>query len=315
MSMSDTPRIVAVGDLTVDLVMPVTWPVEPGQSQEVGWHTVEPGGAGNFLIAGQRLGAQMFSVGAIGSDLYGRYVLDVLTAEGVNVQGVSAAPGSTSTVVLVLSQPETGQFAYIWRGGQADPVPVTDKMNQIIEQADALFMQGYTLCEQGLRPLVERVFASGKRLWFDVGPAIVGTSETDRALARQHVYALTTTEEELPLIAVGRADEAACDFLLGEGLQLIVVKRGARGCRIITPDSRTDVPAFPVVVRDLVGAGDCFNAAFIYGTLRGLSLVEAATLANAAGGAKVQNLGTGRAMPTRDEVMAVLSANGISLKI
>ncbi len=306
-------RIVAIGDLTVDLVMPITWPVEPGQSQEVPWHTVEPGGAGNFLIAGQHLGAQMYSLGAVGDDLYGHHVIGVLREEGVNVAGVVAAPGTTSTVVLVLMEPESGRFAYVWRGGHGEPIPLTASMIDIIDQADALFMQGYTLCEARLRPLVEQAFESGKRLWFDVGPAIVGASEPDRALARQHAYGLTTTEDELPLISGGRTEQAAYDFLLGEGIQLMVIKRGAKGCRVITRRSRTDVPAFPVAVRDLVGAGDCFNAAFIYGTLHGLSLVEAATLANAAGGAKVQKLGTGRAMPSRSEVAAVLEAGGTRL--
>jgi sugar/nucleoside kinase (ribokinase family) len=135
-----------------------------------------------------------------------------------------------------------------------------------------------------------------------------------RVGAGQHAYALTTTEDELPLIAGGRTEQAAYDFLLGEGIQLIVIKRGAQGCRIITVDSRVDIPAFPVTVRDLVGAGDCFNAAFIYGMLHGLSLVEAATLANAAGGAKVQKLGSGRAMPTRSEVAAVLESSGTTLQ-
>ncbi len=305
-----SPRIVAIGDLTVDLVMPVKWPVEPGQAQEVPWHNVEPGGAGNFLIAGQRLGAEMHSLGAIGDDLYGHHVLEVLAAEGIDVQGVVAAPGSTTTVVLVLFEPETGRFAYIWRGGHGEPISPTQTMIDTIEQADALFMQGYTLCEPSLRPLVDHAFASGKRLWFDVGPASAGVPESDRAFARQHAYALMTTEDELPLIAAGRTGEEAVDFLVSEGLQLIALKRGPNGCRIITPEARIDVPAFPVVLRDVVGAGDCFNAAFIYGTLRGLSLVEAATLANAAGGAKVQKVGTGRSMPTRTEVAAVLEANG-----
>jgi sugar/nucleoside kinase (ribokinase family) len=65
----------------------------------------------------------------------------------------------------------------------------------------------------------------------------------------------------------------------------------------------------------LIGAGDCFNAAFIYGTLRGLSAVDAATLANAMGAAMVQKLGTGRSAPMRDEVLAILHAGGKSLAI
>jgi sugar/nucleoside kinase (ribokinase family) len=66
-----TCRIVTIGDLTADFVMPVRFPIEAGQSQAVAWYAVEPGAAGNFLIAGQRLGAQMAAVGVVGGDLYG----------------------------------------------------------------------------------------------------------------------------------------------------------------------------------------------------------------------------------------------------
>jgi ribokinase len=308
-----TCRIVTIGDLTADFVMPVRFPIEAGQSQAVAWYAVEPGAAGNFLIAGQRLGAQMAAVGVVGGDLYGRYVLDVLRGEGINVEGVTSTPGLATTVVTVLFEPDTDRFSYVWHGGQGEPIPVSETAAQRIEQADALFMQGFTLCESSLRPLVEFAFGSGKPLWFDVGPATKDVPEADRARIRQHARALMTTESELPLIAGGRTGEAAYDFLMDAEPQLLVIKRGADGCRVVTGDGRIDVPALPVVARDLIGAGDCFNEAFIYGTLRGLPTSDAALLANAAGGAKIQKLGTGRSMPNRAEVDAVLKAGGRTL--
>jgi len=114
---SQKPLIVTIGDLTADLVMPVKMPVTPGQSQQMPFHRVEPGGAGNFLIAGQRLGAQMAAVGALGDDLYGWHVLDVLRDEGINVEAISMEPGTTTTVVAVLFEPDAGKFSYVWYSG------------------------------------------------------------------------------------------------------------------------------------------------------------------------------------------------------
>ena len=311
------PKIVSIGDITADLVMPVKMPVEPGKAQEMPWFSVEPGGAGNFLIAGQRLGAQMYTVGAVGDDLYGRHVLDVLRTEGVNVEGVAINPHITTTVVAVLFEPDAGKFTYVWHGGHGDPAPVGDHAMQVIDQADALFMQGFTLCEASLRPLVEHAMQSDKPIWYDVGPATRDVPEGDRDAIRRRAQYLLTTEDELPLIARDKTGQAAYNFLFAANptLQMLVIKRGAHGCRVITPDGAFDVPGFTVTARDLIGAGDCFNAAFIYGTLRGLSAVDAATLANAMGAAMVQKLGTGRSAPTRDEVLAVLSAGGKSLSI
>ncbi|MCC7446617.1 MAG: carbohydrate kinase family protein [Anaerolineae bacterium] len=311
------PKIVSIGDITADLVMPVKMPVEPGKSQEMPWHSVEPGGAGNFLIAGQRLGAQMYTVGAVGDDLYGRHVLNVLHAEGVNVEGVAINPHITTTVVAVLFEPDAGKFTYVWHGGHGDPAPVGNHAMQVIDQADALFMQGFTLCEASLRPLVEHAMQSDKPIWYDVGPATRDVPDADRDVIRRRAHYLMTTEDELPLIAQDKTGQAAYDFLFAANptLRLLIVKRGAHGCRVITPYGTSDVPGFTVTARDLIGAGDCFNAAFIYGTLRRLSAIDAATLANAMGAAMVQKLGTGRSAPTRDEVLAVLHAGGKSLAI
>jgi sugar/nucleoside kinase (ribokinase family) len=315
-------RIVAIGTLTTDLIMPVALPVTAGQSIEVPWHRVEPGGAGNFLIAGQRLGAQMEALGALGDDLYGREAIAILRAEGVGVTGIAQGAGTTSTVVIVLFQPDTGQFAYVWRGGSGETVTIDANIQAIVERADALFVQGYTLREAHLRPLLNLALASDKPLYFDVGPDISGATPEDRAQVRARAQVILATQDELPQLAEGRTDQAAYDFLLSARVRLLVIKRGANGCRLVTRSESPsadpqvggiDVPAFPVTVRDLVGAGDCFDAAFMFASLSGWSHQQAALLANAAGAAKVQKPGTGRSMPTRAEVQTILSVNGCAL--
>lgn len=63
------------------------------------------------------------------------------------------------------------------------------------------------------------------------------------------------------------------------------------------------------------GAGDAFNAAFIYGWLKDWALIEADMLANAVGANKVSKLGSGRRVPTRSEVSQFLSRKGINLRL
>ncbi|MBX3062499.1 MAG: carbohydrate kinase family protein [Anaerolineae bacterium] len=310
-------NIVSVGDLTVDLIMPVALPIPAASSIEVPWHNVEPGGSCNFLIAGHRVAgdnAVVHATGPLGDDIYGREVIQLLHSEGIDADGISIVPGSVSTVVLVLMEPNTGRFTYVWRGCKGDIVPPSETTRQIIDQADALFMQGYTLVEPQMPPLLDYVFASGRPIWFDVGPAITAAPEELRERTRQHAHAILSTEEELPNITGGRTEQAAYDYLLSYGIKLLVIKRGGAGCRVVTPTERFDVPAFSVPIADLVGAGDCFNATFIYASCLGLPLLQRAQLANAGGAAKVQKLGSGRSMPYRDEIQAVLHANGLTIE-
>jgi sugar/nucleoside kinase (ribokinase family) len=307
------PKIVSIGDLTADLVMPVKMPVVAHRPQEMSMFSVEPGGSGNFLIMGQRLGGQMATLGAVGDDMFGRHVREVLHGEGIDVAGIYAGAGTETTIVCVLVEPESGEFTFVWYGGHGEPVPVDDHAASVIAQADALFMQGFTLHEASLRLLVEHAIASDRPIWFDVGPGILDVPESERERIRQRAHVILTTEDELPLIANKKSGKKAINFLMGYPLHMLVVKRGAAGCWVYTKSEMHDIPAYVVKARDLIGAGDCFNATLIYGSVRGLSPHDAAQLANAAGAAKVQKLGTGRFVPTRHEVQAVLDTNGITL--
>jgi len=69
------------------------------------------------------------------------------------------------------------------------------------------------------------------------------------------------------------------------------VKRGARGCLVVSATEEFQVPAFEVEVLDTTGAGDCFAGGFLAALQRGLSLREAARIANAAGALSVRRVG------------------------
>lgn len=49
-------HVVSVGDLVLDVVLPVTLPVVGGKHQEPAFRRVEPGGAANFLFAARHMG-------------------------------------------------------------------------------------------------------------------------------------------------------------------------------------------------------------------------------------------------------------------
>jgi sugar/nucleoside kinase (ribokinase family) len=120
------------------------------------------------------------------------------------------------------------------------------------------------------------------------------------------------TEEELSLFAAGSIPD-----LIDLGPSTVVVKRGPNGCAIYTRgiDSPLEAPGYPVSVVDSSAAGDSFNAAFMVATLWGWPLVDCASLANAAGAAKVKKLGGGRNVPTLAEVQAIITKFDVDLNL
>ena len=60
-------NVVSVGDLVLDIILPVKLPVTA--HQDVPNRRVEPGGAGNFMIAARHMGLDVTAVGAVGADV------------------------------------------------------------------------------------------------------------------------------------------------------------------------------------------------------------------------------------------------------
>ena len=126
----------------------------------------------------------------------------------------------------------------------------------------------------------------------------------DKALAvLANSRACLLTEDEA-LTFTGAADaDAAARWLQAHGARDVIIKRGPQGCSCYVGDGpRVDIAGLKVDVRDTAGAGDSFAAGFLFDVLQHGHVIEAARFANAVGAAKVQKLGTGRNMPTREEV-------------
>lgn len=297
--------IVTLGDLVADITVALPQlPLVPGVYQEAHAVRVEPGGAGNFLIAGARLGMHMQAVGALGDDAFGHAVHAILAAEGVDMALVDHPAGTASTVVLVLND-DSGQTVMTGAYGPGPRISFQPAWEEAVQRADAVFAFGYSLRELRLQSAVlagmERGRALGLPVLFDPGPEFYLLDAPARARALAAAEFVLLTEEE-----VGMAGVASPAELL-EHSTAVVVKRGAAGCRVWTHAGVLDAPGYPVVARDVAGAGDCFAAAFAYGHLSGWQLARTAAFANAMGAAMVQKRGTGRQAPTPAEVRAVLA--------
>ena len=308
------PHIVSVGDLVLDVILPVALPVLPGQHQESPERRIEPGGAANFMIAARHMGLEVSAAGAVGEDVFGALILDGLRSEGVDTVFVVAMPGASSTLVIALTDRASGEHTFLGNYGAGPQVNYPDGLDERIARADAVFLQGYTLAEERIMPMalrsLERAAAASTPVFLDAGPFLARVSP---AIIRRVVAGaalLFTTEDEVPLVSEGRTGEAAYAYLLANGPATLVIKRGPAGCTIVTQDGAIALPGYPAQVVDTSGAGDCFDAAFTAGLLRGLPLADCGRLANAMGAATVGRAGAGRNAPTCADVMAILEKAG-----
>jgi sugar/nucleoside kinase (ribokinase family) len=148
---------------------------------------------------------------------------------------------------------------------------------------------------------MQQARAFNKTVFFD--PGLV-----EKTFALSDVLALNEAEAARWTGAAG-IEDAARD-LAARCRGTAVIKSGEKGCYIFAGDSGRWHKGFEVPVLDTTGAGDVFLGAFMRGYIDGWDLDSAATLANAAGAATAAKQGTGPAIATADEILALLAAAG-----
>ncbi len=309
--------VVTIGDSVVDIVIPVPrFPrgnedSVPGQGMKR-----QLGGASNFLLQASRLGLRTGIVDCVGGDDHGRFFLEVLRAEGVDVSRVQVREGLPTAHCIVLVDAE-GNHAYIGFQGATSHLGPEEVDPEYIRGAEALYISGYALAGSPTREAVLRglriASQAGIPTYFDPSPIPSRIPETAMRSVITESEIVLLNERELWLITGANDLKVAANRLLELGPERIVLKRGPKGCVVCDRSGTEEVPGFPVEVVDTTGAGDAFNASFLFGQLEGWSLRNSAVLANAVGAIMVTKMGAGTNVPRWEEIINFINENNLEL--
>lgn len=311
--------VVGMGDLVSDLMVPVNgFPIEADSAQLVDRIELQPGGMGNFLIAGQRIGLDMLPIDVVGADPNGDFLVNKLKGEGIDTSCIDKAPGVHTREIIVLADAD-GRHAFMaYRDAFCPVQKLKPRWQRALKRADALLTVGYSLSEKyigsALIDAMKLVRRQGKTVFFDPGPLLDMVEGDAFRQAFQAADVVILTDDELELATGGRGESEARK-LLDYGLRLICVKKGPQGCYLVSPKEAVQCPGYPVQVRDTNGAGDSFAAAFIYGYLHAWTLSEIGAFANVMGAVKVQKFGAGCNVPTLQEIQTMISTLNITLPL
>ena len=271
-----------------------------------------------FAMQAARLDAQVAAIGAVGSDAFGRCLLDQLELDGVDTRGVSVLDTHTTGVAFVAYNGD-GSRDFVFHIAQAAGGQITESIidESLFDGLKCLHLMGSTLSispdvlRAGLRAL-ELAERAGAKFSFDpnLRPELLSAEHARVAFAPFIAAAdvIIPTADEL-LLLTGAADlNAAIDGLLADRPgRVIVVTQGAAGCTVYTEQGAQQVPGFPVEEVDPTGAGDCFDAGFLARWLAGDEPARAAAFANACGALAVTAKGPAEGARKRDQVLAFMA--------
>ena len=276
----------------------------------------------NTAVAAARLGLRVGALTSVGSDAFGRFLLETLRERGVDVSRVKVAPYRTTLAVVVKLPGDEREFFFYRKPWSlsADTELVLDEGDvEYARSAKVVHVTGFILSQEPARSsvlqLLEEV-AGRATVSFDPThrPDVWGGEEEARGLYRRvvelaDVVLLTLRECEVvfgaktPEEAVRRAREA--------GVKVVGVKMGGRGGVLADEDRAVFMPAYRgVEIKDTVGAGDAWNAAVIYSMLRGFDLEWAINFAHAVAVIKCMHVGAIAGLPTPEEVGEFVRKHG-----
>ncbi len=252
-----------------------------------------PGGAPmNFAAHIAKLGARSFILSRVGSDDLGDQALQNLSAWNIEtkfVQRDTTHPTGTVDVALTDGSPsytihEDVAFDYI------------DLEEFIIDYTIAEFDFLYfgTLAQRNevsrstLLQLMDDI--EFPEIFFDINLRQEFYTREIIHVSLHHATIFKLNDEEVGVLSKILYErqmpvEELCHHLAADfNLKIIIVTKGGDGCSVFQEGKLTDVPGVQVEVKDTVGAGDSFSAAFMYFYLNTGDAVGAAKKANILGG-------------------------------
>ena len=277
-----------------------------------------PGGAGNTAANVRALGGVPVPVGATGADEAGRLLRDALRRAGIATEGLVEVAGyRTPTKTRLLGGAPHGIKQQVARYDVDDVLPpdaadaagTAARLGAAAAAAHGAILSdyGYGAISPAAVPVLRGALPPGARVCVDSRHRLAEYAGVDAATPNEEELeessgaSLHDSEENLDAAGAALRRRMRCGTLL--------VTRGSRGMALFEEEGGPRrIPVHGTdQVADVTGAGDTVLATFSLALSAGASPLEAALLANFAGGVVVMKMGT--AVASAEELKAAVESD------
>jgi tagatose kinase len=314
-----TPTILSLGELLVEVMREDIGVPLSDQGRFVGPYA--SGAPAIFAHTAAQLGASVGFVGVCGNDVFGFTCVNKLQQAGVNISHIRTSNGyQTGTAFVSYKHDGSRQFFFHLRHSAAALLNEQDIDPLWFNHCRWLHITGSSLAlsdsaKQAVHLAIKRAKKAGATISFDPNlrlelmpladiqrlcEPMLDLADMIMPSGREAALMLGMTE------LLDSDDETAARALLRRGVKMVVLKQGAKGCRVFTEDGTQHIPSILVNEVDPTGAGDAFAAGFALARLEGLPLDISARFANVTGALSVTTRGLMEAAITRAEVESYL---------
>jgi len=313
--------VVALGELLIDFT-------EHGLSEQGNplWEA-NPGGAPcNVLAMLNKLGRKTAFIGKVGSDVYGRQLIETVTSAGIDTSALLVDPVVHTTLAVVHTFPNGDRDFSFYRDPGADMMLRSDELPLPMLQNCRIFHFGtLSMTHEGVREAtvqaVQYAKACGALVSFDpnLRPPLwnsLADARTQIGWGLRHSDIVKIADNELEFLT-GETDFDKGAAILKEwfpNIRMLNVTAGPDGSYCYYEKTRVYVPAFLLGgTIETTGAGDTFCACVLHDILTnglddrtGTSLTDMLRYANAAAYLVTTKKGALRVMPSEADIQKIL---------
>ncbi len=259
-------RVIGIGESVLDILF------KDDQPQKA----VPGGSTFNSIVSLGRSGVPCVMVTEVGGDHIGDMTCQYLRDNGVSDEFVLRREGTKSHITLAFLD-EHNEAQYIFYKDHTS-VALNGAL-PLIQAEDVVLFGSFFAINPAIRPVVRSVLHEARKvgawLYYDVNfrkPHI-----PDLPIVIPHV------EENMRLADVVRGSMEDFQYLFGltdadsiyarvkQYCPSLILTNGARSIRVYTPAGCETYPVLPIKTVSTVGAGDNFNAGYIYAMLKGIN--------------------------------------------
>jgi len=255
-----------------------------------------------FACGAARLGLKVAFIGICGDDIFGRFMIDEMEKHKIFTDRVIVQKnGHTGLSVILNKKNDRAILTYPGLIGALSAEIIPD---DLLNQCKHLHVASYflqTAIQPGLPNLFERAHRLGLTTSLDTN-----YDPTETWVGLEELLPLTNVflPNEKEILSITRATNVESAIkILSKKTETIAVKLGAQGALAYDQMNRIQTSTLLVDVIDTVGAGDSFDAGFIYGYLNRWPITKSLRLGCVCGGLSTQQIGGTAGQPTLLEAM------------
>lgn len=257
-------RVIGIGETVLDILF------KNDQPQKA----VPGGSTFNSIVSLGRAGVPCAMITETGGDHIGDIICGFLESNGVSSEYVCRHKGTKSHITLAfLNEQNDAQYEF-YKDHATD---LLDNTLPQVTKEDIVLFGSFFAINPVIRPVVKAFLQGarevGARLYYDVNfrknhiaelPQIIGNIEENMRLAN----VVRGSMEDFEYL-YGLTDAEAIYQRVGKYCATLILTDGARTIRVFTPEGVESYPVSPIETVSTVGAGDNFNAGYIYAKLQG----------------------------------------------